>query len=143
MRVVDASVAVKWFLAESGSEQALDLLESGERLLAPSIIRVEVMGAISRRYREGQLPLSKAKAACEAWNRLATGGHLRVIPTHELLDQAVHLSFECRHALADCLYLAAAQTFGADLLTADRTLHQRGGKTKTKVVLFASAGRNG
>ena len=143
MKVVDASVAVKWFLAEADSQKALDLLESDDRLAAPSIIRVEVFGAISRRFREGQLPEEKAWAACEAWKSLIAGRHLLLIPTSQLLEQAVKLSFQCRHALPDCLYLAAARQLDSELLTADRTLQQRAGKSKSAVVLFGSAGLNG
>src|SRR5712691_1672950 len=109
MKVVDASVAVKWFLAEPGSEQALDLLESDDRLAAPVIIQLEVFGAISRRFREGHLPEKQAMAACEAWSSVIGRGALRFISTEELLDQALKLSFQCRHALPDCLYLAAAK----------------------------------
>jgi predicted nucleic acid-binding protein len=61
MRVVDASVAAKWFVAEPDSEKALALLDQGERFLAPSIIRVEVAGAISRRFREGRLVEAHAR----------------------------------------------------------------------------------
>ena len=42
------------------------------------------------------------------------------------------LSFQCRHALPDCLYLAAAKRLDVELLTSDRVLHQRAAKAKTE-----------
>jgi predicted nucleic acid-binding protein len=38
MLVVDSSVAVKWFLEEPGDREAVALLRSGERLIAPELI---------------------------------------------------------------------------------------------------------
>src|SRR5262245_39797495 len=57
MIVVDASIAAKWYLNEPGSAQAAAILTSDDVLLAPALIRLEVNGAIIRRYREGKLSL--------------------------------------------------------------------------------------
>ena len=56
MIVVDASVAVKWFYPEEREASAQRLIEGGERLLAPALIRVEVAavesveGLVKERY---------------------------------------------------------------------------------------------
>ncbi len=47
--VVDASVVVKWFVAEAGSQRALQLLSESNRLIAPDLVIVEVATALSRR----------------------------------------------------------------------------------------------
>ncbi|MFP5404778.1 MAG: type II toxin-antitoxin system VapC family toxin [Gammaproteobacteria bacterium] len=65
MIVIDASVATKWFLPEADSEQAAALLQIGEKLFAPELIRIEVASAITRRARLGELPPEHASAACE------------------------------------------------------------------------------
>jgi predicted nucleic acid-binding protein len=59
-----------------------------------------------------------------------------LIPTMEVFDLSVQLSFDVRHSLADCLYLAAAKHWKTELITSDRTLFQRGAKAKTRVVLL-------
>ncbi|NJL51216.1 MAG: type II toxin-antitoxin system VapC family toxin [Hydrococcus sp. SU_1_0] len=46
--MVDASVAVKWLLNEEDSERACGLFEQPYRLIAPDLIRLEVLAAISR-----------------------------------------------------------------------------------------------
>jgi predicted nucleic acid-binding protein len=38
MIVVDASVAAKWFLPETGSEEATQLLSGANKLIAPDLI---------------------------------------------------------------------------------------------------------
>lgn len=143
MRVVDASVAAKWFLAEPDSDEALALLEEGHQLLAPSIIRVEVFGAISRRFREGHLPKLEAAEACAAWKAFLYDGHVRLLPTTELIDQAVRLSFDCRHPLPDCLYLAAAAHFDTELVTSDHGLKRRAAKASVTVTLLGKANLHG
>ncbi|HEV3304463.1 MAG TPA: type II toxin-antitoxin system VapC family toxin [Planctomycetaceae bacterium] len=61
MIVVDASVAVKWFIPEPGEEAAVKLLDGTNGLISPALIRLEVTGAIIRRYREGHLTEKKAR----------------------------------------------------------------------------------
>jgi predicted nucleic acid-binding protein len=143
MRVVDASVAVKWFLTEADSEKASRLLDGGRRLVAPSIIRTEVAGAISRKFREGLLPEKLASAACDDWKEMLLGRHVELIPVADVFNRAIALSFQWRHALPDCLYLAVAEQFNAELLTADRTLHERAAKAKARVSLIGSIKLNG
>ena len=44
--VVDASVAVKWFLPEIDSDQALALLASDAVFHAPELLRLEIANAL-------------------------------------------------------------------------------------------------
>ena len=53
--VVDASVALKWYLREDDSEAALALLASGERLTAPDLIVAELCNGAWRLIRRGEL----------------------------------------------------------------------------------------
>ncbi len=45
MLVIDASVAIKWVLAEPDSATAEALLTSGARLMAPDLLVTEVVNA--------------------------------------------------------------------------------------------------
>lgn len=126
MIVVDASIAAKWYLNESGSEEAAHVLTSGAALLAPALIRIEVTGAIIRRFREGKLSLSRAREACALWEDDLAAGAIRLVPDDALLERARELAFQIRHTIQDCLYLAAAvEARGARLVTADPTFHTR------------------
>ena len=53
--IVDASVAAKWYLPEEDSDKALALLGMPLQLFAPSLIKLEVCAAITRRVRVQEL----------------------------------------------------------------------------------------
>jgi predicted nucleic acid-binding protein len=126
MIVIDASIAAKWYLNEPGSEQAAAFMTSDAILIAPALIRIEVNGAIVRRYREGKLSLERAGEACDLWDADLAAGLLRLVPDESLILPARTLSFQIRHAIQDCLYLAAAVSAGqVRLVTADPAFHAR------------------
>lgn len=137
MIVVDASVAVKWLLPEPGEREAQLILRGEKRLVAPALVRVEVAGAVLRQFREGRLTGERARSACDLWASLIHDGTLHLVPVEDLFDLAVDLAFEARHALADCLYLAAGKHLGAGVITADRTLFERGKPIYKRVSLLS------
>ena len=126
MIVVGASIAAKWYLHEPGSAEAAALLASAVLLIAPALIRIEVTGAILRRYREGKLSQNLASQACGLWDSDLANGAIRLVPDDTLIVPARAIAFQIRHALQDCLYLAAAiETRAASLVTADAAFHAR------------------
>ncbi len=139
MIVVDASVAVKWFLPEPGEDEAGKLLSGEELLAAPSLIRLEVTGAMIRRFREGQLAEQHAREAVEAWESMLRRRVIRLIPDSDFFAQAVELAFYARHTLSDCLYLAVAKQLEAQLVTADVPMHERGQRAYKRIALLATA----
>lgn len=139
MIVVDASVAVKWLLPEPGEGEAQELLRSEKRLIAPAHVRIEVAGAVLRQFREGKLPEQKARTACGLWDHFIQDGTLHLLSIDELFDIALGIAFEARHALADCLYLAAGKKLNVGVITADRTLYERGKRIYKKVSLLSAA----
>jgi predicted nucleic acid-binding protein len=135
--VVDACVAIKWFLPEPGSEQALDLFRNSEALIAPEVIRWEVAGAITRRVRRGDLTQGEAKQILAMWLDALKEGVLQTTSTLEDLREAGNLSLQLHHGLADCLYIALARRTGARLVTADRGLHDKTVALYAKVAMLA------
>ncbi len=127
MIVLDANVAAKWLLPEKGTEAALALQEGPDQLFAPTLIRLEVAGSITRRLRaekvKDRLTHEDALDRCGRWFRILDQATLSLIPESELLEQAVKLSVEIKHTPHDCMYLAAAKGLGARLITADRRFY--------------------
>lgn len=123
--VVDASVAAKWVIAEPETAIANEYLAGAFSLAAPAIIRIEVNGAAIRGVRRGTLTESVARATVERWEQMIAFQAVRLFPSEDVLAEAIELAFRCKHALADCLYLALAQKLDVKLITADRALHQR------------------
>jgi predicted nucleic acid-binding protein len=136
MIVVDASVAVKWFIPEPGEEAAAKLLNGKEGLIAPSLIRLEVTGAIIRRYREGHLTEKKAREGAFAWEAMLEHRVVRLVPDTELFPEAVQMAFLARHTLADCLYLAMAKKLALPVITADRPMQERGARAYENIMLL-------
>jgi predicted nucleic acid-binding protein len=136
MIVLDASVAVKPYLEEAGSEAATELLAGTARLLAPELIRLEVAGALCRRVRNNELNAADAEMRCQHWLAELNKGLFALTPDRDLLAEAVALSTKLKHALADCLYLAVAIRSHAPLVTADRAFHERARPLYKKVTLL-------
>jgi predicted nucleic acid-binding protein len=142
MIVVDASVAVKWFIPEAGEEAAAKLLGGKTRLMAPALIRLEVTGAIIRRYREGHLSEKKAREGTQAWEAMLQYRVVHLVTESELFDNAVQMAFLAKHALADCMYLVAAKRLDAQLITADKPMRDRGLRAYNNITLLAGVEEN-
>jgi hypothetical protein len=142
MIVVDASIAVKWFIPEPGEEAAGKLLGGHDQLLAPSLIRMEVSGAIIRRFRAGELSEQRAREGTAAWEVMLSHRVIRLIPETEIFDEAVQMAFLARHTLADCLYLATAKRLQAPVITADKSMRERGLRVYPNITFLSGAERN-
>jgi predicted nucleic acid-binding protein len=94
LAVVDASVAVKWYVREAGSESALRLLApEAFELLAPDIFLSEVADALLRQEREGQLSAEALDAALADLRRTRP----RLVPASEVMDRAAILARALPH----------------------------------------------
>lgn len=122
--VADASVAAKWFLSEPGSDKAADLLEAG-LLHAPTLLRVEIASAISRRHRVGALAEDDARTLLAEAQALLRWPAFRFVDDGLLLLRAGQISLALRHPLPDCLYIACAEYLGGDVLTVDPKFLER------------------
>ena len=58
--VVDANVAVKWLIAEEGSDAADRLLANGDDLYAPCLMASEIANALWRKVRLGEVDRGQA-----------------------------------------------------------------------------------
>jgi predicted nucleic acid-binding protein len=118
--VLDASVAVKWFLAEneSGLEAAAALLEDHSagraRLIAPTLIVHEMLGVFARR-----LP---PELRADAVDGLFDVGIALVEPTRDAAREAALLIGRHQLSAFDAAYAQLAFQLGCDLATADRRL---------------------
>jgi len=118
--VVDASVALKWFVEEEGSDAAAALFGRPDPLIAPDLIVAEVCNAGWKAVRLGiMLPDQLDHAAA----RLAAVLD-ELVPLAPLAPRAVAISCALDHPVCDCVYLALAETRDARLVTADRRLRR-------------------
>jgi predicted nucleic acid-binding protein len=115
--VVDASIAVKWFIEEDGRERALRILDQADRQ-APDLIVAEVANVVCKKAVRGQVTDTQAHAICAALPRYFEILH----PSEALAQSAIRMALGLRHPIYDCIYLACAARVGARLVTADRRL---------------------
>lgn len=116
--VVDASVAVKWFLREPGSDEATAVLEEGGSLAAPDLVLAEVGNVLWKRHRQSFVTAEEAVLAVGELQRMFS----RLYPLPPLARRATELSIRLDHPTYDCFYLALAESLDATLVTADRRL---------------------
>lgn len=116
MNVIDASVAVKWVYDEPGAREARELLQAQPSLTAPVIWRLETTNALAKKQHQGHLSPQEVR---ERIDYLATVP-IALVDDDELLPEALSLSFQLRHPIYDCLYLALALRETSRVLTADR-----------------------
>lgn len=117
--VVDASVAVKWYLPEVHSLRAGRLLDPRFSLVAPDLIRLEVGNVLEQRVRRHELTFEEAAIRFESFE---TGG-AKILPSIDLVQMAFEMAMELSCTIYDCLYLALAVDEECMLLTADRKFY--------------------
>ena len=131
--VVDASVALKWVVTETGSDRAGLLLSCS--LHAPDFWRLECANALSRMYRRG---FAAAPDVRQLMEDLESCGVISYA-SETLLDAALSLSITLSHSVYDCLYLALALDQDIPLVTADEKFYnlvKRNAKLKHAVELL-------
>ena len=119
--VVDASVAAKVYIAESGSEAAEALFLSDTRTIAPELAIVELANVAVKRVRGGSIP--RAAGARMAASALTMYDELA--PCADLMARAFALAADHGLSTHDATYVALAEARGCDLVTADLRLISR------------------
>lgn len=117
--VVDASVAIKWFLPEIHSEAAWGLRRSRDRLHVPALMTLELGNVLAKRIRRGELTRGEGDAILKELTNLPLQRHA----DDRLFSAAYHLALDTQRSVYDCLYLALAETVDGVLITADRKFY--------------------
>ena len=112
--IVDASVALKWFLDGDRSAEARALLD-GPSVRAPRLIVLEVSHVLWKAERRGRF----ARDALAAADRIMSGLFAHGADTDALADRSIALMRHLDLAVFDCLYLTLAERDGGTLVTAD------------------------
>lgn len=135
MLVFDASVVVKVLTEEVGSDRAVERLTQEPDRCAPDWLAVEIASALSKKVRYAGLPPAQATEALAALPAILPD----LVTTAQLIEPALSLSIELRHAVYDCLYLALALSRGCNVLTADHKFVDAASRSQyaARVELFA------
>lgn len=117
--VVDASVAMKWFVAEEPHiGQALAIVQDGATLIAPDLLVAEVCNAAWRSAKLGRISQAQVEEVAASLPHLFDA----LVSATRLAPRAVAIADQLDHPVYDCLYLALAAAERARLVTADMRL---------------------
>jgi predicted nucleic acid-binding protein len=114
MIVVDASIALKWAIDEPGRDDALQVLDLDEDLIAPDLIFPELANVLRKKLRSGEVNPDQAVRAIDGVRSALS----IIVGTAEICDDALGLAVILDHSAYDCFYLAAAVGAGV-LVSAD------------------------
>ena len=136
--VVDANVAVKWFVSETLSGEARLLLSHRLELHAPDLLLSEYANVIWKKVRRGELTASSMYM--DALSDL--GENVTLHPIGDLIERAMRAALDIDHPVYDCLYLACAEVMESRLITADKKLANKvaGSSLGTDVRYIGAAG---
>lgn len=115
---VDASIVVKWFVAESLHHEARCLLSRRIDLHAPDLVLSEFANTIWKKARNKEI--QDEKPYLKELSSLPEV--ISLLPDRELIERAARMAIAIDHPVYDCLYLACAEATGSSLITADRRL---------------------
>lgn len=113
--VVDASVSVKWLVAEEGSDAADQLLAGNDDLYAPRLMASEIANTLWRKVRLGEVEPAQAGILMAAVSEMP----LRWYADETICADAVRLAVALDRPVYDCVYLALAHRIDARMVTAD------------------------
>jgi predicted nucleic acid-binding protein len=123
--VVDANVAAKWLLPAAGEgllDQANRLVALHVRrelqLLAPDLIEAEIGNVLWKAVRRNRISQPEAENSLRRFTALA----IQIVPTSNLLGQALQIALACNRSVYDSLYVALALATKTELITADERL---------------------
>jgi predicted nucleic acid-binding protein len=116
--VIDASVAVKWFVSEDASDKADEVSASDHTLLAPRLIMTEVANALARKAIQKLITPLEAVEYVRTLPQFFAG----LLEVDDLIEPALQNACNYRHPIYDFVYLEAARRRDTKMLTADQKL---------------------
>ena len=116
--VIDASIALKWLLPESLSQEALALLTAYPLLHVPDLVYPEIGNILWKRVRKGEITQEKAGELLSWLANLSLSVH----PSAPLIHTALEIACGYGRTVYDSLYIALAVREGCQVVTADEKL---------------------
>lgn len=117
--VVDATVAVKWVIAEPESNLAERLI--GRDLVVPDLLFAECANAFWKKVLRRELTPEEADIAARGLEQ----AQFETVSGRPFVARATAIAIELEHPAYDALYLAVAEGLGRRVITADTRLLRR------------------
>ncbi len=121
-QIIDASVAIKWFVHEHDSSLALQILseiqQNPSKYLVPELFFNEILSVLCR-------TMPSVQQVCEALECIEELGLERIGNGHDLLQLAAKFSKEYDLSAYDSIYVSMAKTVNGIWITADEKAHKK------------------
>ncbi len=117
--VVDICVAIKWFIPEIFSEEAMQLLSPDHDLIAPDYFLVEAANVLWKKTRRDEIGLEDGRQILAALQN----SPIQSRDAQSLLYASFDLANQTGRSLYDCLYLYLATQENCQMVTADEKLY--------------------
>jgi predicted nucleic acid-binding protein len=118
--IVDASVAVKWYVPEIHSIAAEKLLSGSNDLHAPDLILPEFGNIIWKKIRRTEITSGKGRKIIEAFLRVPLQRHSSEL----LLEPAFEIANNLGQTVYDSKYLVLAVALNSTMVTADEKFYE-------------------
>lgn len=118
--VIDASVALKWFVPEILSEAAVHWLDGENELLVPDLLLVEFTNILWKKARLNELREREARKIVQALPAMPWQVHAAA----PFLQAAFEIAWRLQRSVYDSLYLALAVAHECCLVTADKKFYR-------------------
>jgi predicted nucleic acid-binding protein len=136
LTVIDAGIAVKWFLSEIHSDKAIHLLDQYQRqaidLIAPDLLIAEATNVFWKRAARGDLTVQEAADNLQDLLTI----NLPLVSAAALAPKALALAQAHQRSVYDCLYLALALERDCEFVTSDERLYNAIGKLFPNIKLI-------
>jgi len=116
--VIDANVAIKWFVTENLHAEARRFLEGGDDLHAQDFLVVELANVAWKKAKRQEITRQQAEQISTA----CLDGIPLLHDSSSLVERATRIALDLDHPVYDCIYIACAEAIGGILVTADEKM---------------------
>ncbi len=117
--VIDASVAIKWFVPEILEAEAKRWLDPAHVLYAPDLLPAEFGNILWKKVRRKEIAEAEAKRIAREFQ----SAPVVLLYSLDFLPEALTIAQSTGSTVYDSMYLAAAMKQGCRLVTADRRFY--------------------
>ncbi len=128
IKVVDASVAVKWYVPEIYEQEANRLQSGGDILHAPELILPEFSNIIWKKVRRGEITDKEGNKIVDAFAKR----NLQIHSHKSVIKSAYTGAIMTNRTVYDWTYLALAIALSCEFVTADEKFYKALEPTKLK-----------
>jgi len=136
--VVDSGISVKWFIAETDSPKALEILKDHRSnkfsFLAPNLIYAEFGNIVWKKLIFQGLDSKDAAFAIQEFKKI----EFILTPITTLFDDAFEIAVKYKRTFYDSLYLALSVKEKCGFVTADEKFYNAVRRDFPKMILLAN-----